>query len=52
MDQALLDALQEAVARIPELISDRQYWFIRTNGGKFYDDFWESKSVGIGHNLV
>ena len=52
MEQALLDALQEAVARIPELVADRQYWFIRTNGGKYYDDFWESKSVGIGHNLV
>jgi restriction system protein len=52
MDQALLETLREAATRIPELVPDRQYWFIRTNGGKFYQDFWESRSVGIGHNLV
>lgn len=52
MDQALLAALEEVAARIPEIQADRQYWFIRTNGGLFYDDFLNTASVGIGHNLV
>ncbi|MBF9221760.1 hypothetical protein [Hymenobacter ruricola] len=52
MDQNLLLALDEAVARIPVINPERQYWFIRTNGGAFYDDFWKTRSVGIGYNLV
>lgn len=52
MDQTLLLALDEAVARIPVIDAERQYWFIRTNGGAFYQNFLETKSVGIGYNLV
>lgn len=52
MDQTLLDALQAAADRIPEISAERQYWFIRTNGGDYYQDFFESKSVGVGFNLV
>jgi len=52
MDQALLNALQTAADRIPEIPAERQYWFIRTNGGDYYQDFFESKSIGIGFNLV
>lgn len=52
MEQTLLDALREAAERIPVLNTQRQYWFIRTNGGAFYQDFWESRSVGIGYNLI
>jgi restriction system protein len=52
MDQALLTAIEEVAARIPVLQADRQYWFIRTNGGLFFDDFLNSGSVGIGYNLV
>jgi restriction system protein len=52
MNQALLAAIEEVAARIPVLQADRQYWFIRTNGGLFYDDFLNSASVGIGYNLV
>lgn len=52
MDQALLDALQKVADRVPDINAERQYWFIRTNRGKFYDDFHYSNSVGIGYNLV
>lgn len=52
MNQALLAAIQDVASRIPELKSDRQYWFIRTNGGLFYDDFLNTASVGIGYNLA
>lgn len=52
MDQNLLSALEEAAARIPVINPTRQYWFIRTNGGDFYTDFWETNSVGIGYNLI
>ncbi|OGX82009.1 hypothetical protein BEN47_05150 [Hymenobacter lapidarius] len=52
MNQQLLDALEQIVARIPVLDATRQYWFIRTNGGAFFQDFLDSGSVGIGYNLV
>ena len=52
MNQQLLDALEQIVARIPVLNATRQYWFIRTNGGAFFQDFLDSGSVGIGYNLV
>ncbi|WP_151086840.1 hypothetical protein [Hymenobacter baengnokdamensis] len=52
MNQALLDDLQEIADRVPEIDSERQYWFIRTNRGKFYDDFYYNNCVGIGYNLV
>ncbi|AYA37836.1 hypothetical protein D3Y59_12750 [Hymenobacter oligotrophus] len=52
MNQDLLDALQRIADRVPEIDAERQYWFIRTNRGKFYDDFHYSNSVGIGYNLV
>jgi restriction system protein len=52
MNQALLTALEEVAARIPEIQANRQYWFIRTNGGLFYDDFLHTGSVGIGYNMV
>lgn len=52
MNQDLLDALQRVADRVPEIDAERQYWFIRTNRGKFYDDFHYSNSVGIGYNLV
>ncbi|HEX8657131.1 MAG TPA: hypothetical protein VF690_06340, partial [Hymenobacter sp.] len=52
MDKALQDAIEDIASRIPELKADRQYWFIRTNGGQFYKDFLDTGSVGIGYNLV
>lgn len=52
MNEALQKAIDDIVSRIPDLKSDRQYWFIRTNGGLFYQDFLDTASVGIGYNLV
>jgi restriction system protein len=52
MNQALLNALYASADRIPEISAERQYWFIRTNGGEFYQDFIDTKSIGIGFNLV
>ena len=52
MDQALLVAIEEVAARIPEIKADRQYWFIRTKGGEFYRDFLDTASVGTGYNFV
>ncbi|WP_375436685.1 hypothetical protein [uncultured Hymenobacter sp.] len=52
MDQELYGALLEVSKNIPVIDANRQYWFIRTNGGLFYDDFWHSSAVGIGYNLL
>lgn len=39
----------ETVRSIP---TDRNYWFIRSYGGKLYEEFFERSYVGIGFNSV
>jgi restriction system protein len=52
MNKELISLLTQVVEQIPVIDSGRQYWFIRTNGGEFFDDFLNTGSVGIGYNLV
>jgi restriction system protein len=37
---------------IPAIPKDQKYWFIRTNGGDYYDDFVNEGFVGIGWNKI
>ena len=32
--------------------SDRNYWFIRTMSGMFYDEFYQENYVAIGHDGI
>jgi restriction system protein len=52
MDQELQTELLRVVANIPSFNPNRHYWFVRTNGGDFYEDFYVSESIGIGYNNV
>lgn len=52
MDQELRSELLRIVDSIPTFDPNRHYWFIRTNGGDFYEDFYVSESIGVGYNNV
>ncbi len=48
----LLQEIEAAAKKITVIDPACRYWFIRTNGGEFYDDFKASKTIGIGYDLV
>jgi restriction system protein len=37
---------------IPQIPTDQQYWFVRTNSGDYYDDFVNEGFIGIGWNKI
>lgn len=41
-----------AILSIPEVSKEKQIWFIRTNGGLYYNDFTTNKYVALGWNAV
>ncbi|MBF7091129.1 MULTISPECIES: hypothetical protein [Flavobacterium] len=43
--------LQQILDQIPH-ISNRNYWLVRTEGGKNYDSFLAGKFIGIGYNKI
>lgn len=44
-----IDAL---VSLIPIIKADRNYWFIRTGSGEFYEDFIKNKFISVGYNKL
>ena len=44
--------LEEILKSLPKINEKRSYWFFRTNGGDFYENFIEGKYIAIGHNKV
>ena len=51
-DTELSNSLAAIAASIPVIKSDRRYWFVRTYGGHFFEDFYESNSIGVGYNRI
>lgn len=33
-------------------ISERKYWFVRTNGGEYYDDYFHEGYIAVGFNSI
>lgn len=44
-----MDPYLELIPRIPK---NRSYWLVRTNGGKYYDDFIKGNFIGIAWNKI
>lgn len=44
--------IQDFIRRVPTLSKERDYWFIRADGGAYYDDFYTNGYVAIGWNNV
>lgn len=49
MDNNILAELQSL---LPEVNAKRGYWFVRTLGGRFYDDFLTGGYIAIGYDEV
>jgi hypothetical protein len=44
--------IQEIINSLTVINEKRKYWFIRTQGGKYYDEFVLNKYVAIGYNEI
>jgi hypothetical protein len=44
--------LQDILDYLPSISKNRKYWFIRTQGGDFYENFINGGYIGIGYNRV
>lgn len=44
--------LKEILDSLPTINSGRRYWFVRTNGGEYYDAFLSGNYVAVGYNEI
>lgn len=44
--------IQEILDRLPKIKENRNYWFVRTSGGDFYEPFIDGKFIAIGWNGI
>lgn len=44
--------IQALIPLIPVIKNDRNYWFVRTDGGNYYDDFVNGNFIAIGYNEI
>lgn len=47
-----MNSLDKFIEKIPEFSSERNYWFVRTDGGKYFDYFYENNLIAIGWNEI
>ncbi|MEO3403243.1 hypothetical protein AAFN85_05040 [Mucilaginibacter sp. CAU 1740] len=43
---------QELIDHVNNLQADKQYWFVRTDSGLYFDTFVENNFIGIGWNQI
>jgi restriction system protein len=46
------DSLDNILESLPQVNTNRNYWFFRTNGGAYYDSFKEGNFIAIGYNQI
>lgn len=44
--------LQKIIASITEISNKRNYWFVRTQGGAYYESFVENSYIAIGYDRI
>lgn len=44
--------IETALSRVPIISKERDYWFVRTDGGQYFDTFYENNFIGIGWNEI
>ncbi|WP_240338645.1 hypothetical protein [Lactococcus lactis] len=52
METAIKDYLEDIKSNIPSVNSTSDYWLVRADSGRYYDDFRINNYVGIGWNEV
>lgn len=46
------DEINEVVNSLTRISSSRKYWFVRTQGGAYYDSFLENSYIAIGYDTI
>ena len=49
---AIYSTFDNIITSAESIAPSRKYWFIRTDGGKYFDSFKENKFVAIEDNLI
>lgn len=44
--------MKEVTEFVIDEISERHYWFVRTNGGEYYDDYFHEGYIAVGFNSI
>lgn len=44
--------MAEVAEFVIDEISERRYWFVRTNGGEYYDDYFHEGYIAVGFNSI
>lgn len=44
--------MTEVAEFVIDEISERKYWFVRTNGGEYYDDYFHEGYIAVGFNSI
>ena len=44
--------MKEITEFVIDEISERKYWFVRTNGGEYYDDYFHEGYIAVGFNSI
>ncbi|ETS91723.1 hypothetical protein [Veillonella sp. AS16] len=44
--------MKEVAEFVIDEISERHYWFVRTNGGEYYDDYFHEGYIAVGFNSI
>jgi len=44
--------LQQILEALPQINASRNNWFVRTNGGQYYDNFINGKFIAIGYDKI
>ncbi|QYK62568.1 hypothetical protein [Paenibacillus sp. S25] len=52
MKEKIRSFIEEFEIPVLEIPEDRQYWFLRTEGGLFYKDFFHNNFIAIGYNEI
>lgn len=52
MERSINDYLQDIKSTIPNVNSTSDYWLVRADSGRYYDDFRINNYVGIGWNEI
>ncbi|MDP2235028.1 MAG: hypothetical protein Q8J88_01220 [Bacteroidales bacterium] len=45
-------SIENIISLLPQLNESRGYWFVRTNGGLYYDNFIEEGFIAIGYDEI
>ncbi|PAK51404.1 hypothetical protein [Paenibacillus sp. 7541] len=52
MEQEIRSLIEEFNLPVVQIPENRRYWFLRTEGGQYYSDFFHNNFIAIGYNEI